>query len=78
MQWGAYITDVSSGTPAQQAGLRPGDIITAIGNDAVNQDNPFSAVLFKHAPGEKVRLTVVRGAQTDTFEVTLAARPRTG
>ncbi|MBI3360206.1 MAG: trypsin-like peptidase domain-containing protein [Chloroflexi bacterium] len=77
-QWGAYITQVSGGTPAAQAGLRPGDIITAIGGDQIDQENSFTLVLFKHSPGETVKVTFMRGSQVSTTDVTLVERPRTG
>ncbi|MBI3362411.1 MAG: PDZ domain-containing protein, partial [Chloroflexi bacterium] len=69
-QWGAYITQVSNGTPAAQAGLRPGDIITAIGGDQIDRENSFTLVLLKHSPGETVKVTFMRGSQVSTTDVT--------
>ncbi len=76
--WGVYITDVTTGTPAQQAGLQQGDIITSLDGQDINQDNPFPTLLYQHQPGDKIELTFVRGNETRTTDVTLAERPRTG
>ena len=77
-RWGAYITDVSAGAPAEAAGLHRGDIITAIGGEAIDQDSPLTSLLFRHTPGETVTLIIVRGSETYASEVTLVERPRAG
>ncbi len=63
------------GTPAQKAGIKPGDLITRIGQKAVKGMNFNNAVhLLRGAPGSHVKLTVVRpGAQRELhFDLTRA------
>ncbi len=75
---GVLITEVLRGSPAAQAGLQRGDILTAISGDSIGEDAPFINLLLRHQPGEKVSLEVVRGGETLHLEVILAERPRTG
>jgi S1-C subfamily serine protease len=37
VQWGAYVTRVGSGSPAEKAGLQQGDIIVRIGDQTLNR-----------------------------------------
>jgi S1-C subfamily serine protease len=72
---GVVIASVGVGTPADSAGLRQRDIITAIDGAAVADDSAFAEIINSHKPGDTVDLTVVRGGQTIHLKVTLAERP---
>jgi putative serine protease PepD len=74
----AVINQVSSGTPAANAGLKKGDAIIAIGSDPVNGSLSLTAQVRARAVGDKVTLTVVRGGTVIKVSVTLAARPGNG
>jgi 2-alkenal reductase len=63
VEWGTYISEVLPGSPANSSGLMEGDIITHIGNVAIDQDHTYINSLFAHEPGEEVALTIVRGEQ---------------
>lgn len=69
--WGVYVTDVTSNSPASLAGLRQGDIITGIDNIALDETHSYLNTLFLHQPGDQVTLTVVRGTKTLDMQVTL-------
>ncbi|MEW6568699.1 MAG: trypsin-like peptidase domain-containing protein [Chloroflexota bacterium] len=75
---GILVTEVLSGSPADQAGIERGDILTAIAGDSIGQEMPFINLLLRHQPGEKVTVDVVRGQRQLQVEVTLAERPRPG
>ena len=66
---------VVAGTPAAKAGLKEGDIITAIGNLKLDSNTSLRAALMQHKPGDAVQLQVLRDGKTMTFDVTLATRP---
>ncbi len=61
--------------PAAKAGLKDGDIITAIGDQTIDAAHPLDLVLLTHAPGEKVTLTVLRDGASTSIDVTLGTRP---
>jgi S1-C subfamily serine protease len=63
--------------PAQQAGLREGDIITAVNGQTVAGNSDLASILLSEEPGAKVDITYVRGTSTDTVTVTLGERPTT-
>lgn len=62
-QWGAYITEIIPDSPADQAGLQPGDIITRIGERTIDENTPFVNALFHNSPGEAVNIEYVRGQE---------------
>jgi S1-C subfamily serine protease len=69
--YGAYITSVVSGSPAAQAGLQSGDVITAIDGTPIQNDSDLAQILSNDKPGDTVTMTVLRGSQTLTIKVTL-------
>jgi putative serine protease PepD len=74
---GAQVGCVVTNGPADKAGLRAGDVITAVNGTAVADADALTANLSGRAPGDKVTLTVVNGGSTRTVDVTLGSRPST-
>jgi 2-alkenal reductase len=74
---GAYIQNVSSGSPADQAGIQEGDIITSIDGTKIDQNTSFTEALFPHKAGDTVTITLERGSQQLTVKATLGERPAT-
>jgi S1-C subfamily serine protease len=72
---GILVTRVQAGSPAADAGLRRGDIIIKIGEEAISEDDLFTNLLLRHKVGDKVVLTVNRGGQTLEIGVVLTERP---
>lgn len=68
---GALITDVAADSPAAEAGLAVGDIVTAVNDEPVNQEITLRDRLFAYEPEDIVTLTVVRAGETIAVEVTL-------
>jgi S1-C subfamily serine protease len=66
---------VVPGSPADQAGIREGDIITKINDQAIDGDHPLDATLSEYAPGDTVGVTLLRDGGTQTVELTLGTRP---
>ena len=77
---GAIIRTVIARSPAAVAGLKPGDVVTTVNGQAVDETNTLRALVQSHQVGDELTLTVVKGTAngpTDKREVkvTLAARP---
>jgi hypothetical protein len=71
---GVLLTGTVAGSPAEAAGLRQGDIITAIDGEAVDNLGDFSAVLKQHQPGDSVEVVFHRGEEELRRRVGLVER----
>jgi serine protease Do len=77
---GAVVMQVQSGSPASQAGLKRGDVITAIDGQQIVGESKLGEIINTHKPGDKLTLTVVStqtsggNGQTRTVQLTLAER----
>ena len=67
--YGVMISDVLPGSPAETAGLRPRDIVTAVDGAGVSALPYYSAMMYLHDPAIPVDVTVLRGQQTIQFHV---------
>ncbi len=72
---GAVVLEVAPGSPADQAGLRPDDVIVRIGSDRVASSDDLAAAVRSRDPGDRVEITWVRGGSQQSATVTLAQRP---
>lgn len=72
---GAVAIRVLEGTPAAEAGLREGDIITRIDGADIQSMIELSSQIQRRSPGETVTLDVIRDGEKRQFEVTLTERP---
>jgi serine protease Do len=72
---GALISEVLSGTPAAEAGLRPGDVVLAIQGRDVENDRDFRETIAALAPGTEAELTLLRNGEKKTVTVELGERP---
>lgn len=70
---GALITEVVEDSPAADAGLQVGDIITAVDGDKVDVEHTLSDRLYAYEAEDQVTLTVVRGSETLEVSAVLAA-----
>ena len=67
---GAYVNSVNSGSCAEKAGLKAGDIITAIDDTTVSSGDALRSALRGYSAGESATLTVSRNGETLTLTVT--------
>src|SRR6185295_9102216 len=72
---GAPITRVTSGSGADKAGLKNGDVILKIDGAAISASAQVSDSLSEKKPGDVVTVAVQRGGKTEELKVTLAADP---
>jgi putative serine protease PepD len=67
----AVVHSVTSGGPAAKAGIKDGDVITAIDGANTEGADAVIAAIRSHQPGEKITVTVQRGGTTKTVTATL-------
>ncbi len=72
---GTNASAVVAGSPAEQAGVKDGDIITAIDGTAIDTSHPLDMVMSQLSPGKTVTLKILRNGQTVEASVTLGTRP---
>jgi putative serine protease PepD len=72
---GAKVTSVSSGSPADKAGLKVGDVITQYDGKPITSADEITAAVFHSRVGETVTITVQRDGSTKTLHVKLANQP---
>ena len=75
---GAVVDSISSGSPADDAGIQRGDVIVQIGDEQVKNGGGVATAVRKHHPGDKVSVVFVRGSDRKTVEVTLTERSDVG
>ncbi len=71
---GVRVTEVSNDSPAEKAGLKEGDVITAIGDEKVSTPENLSEIIGAKKPGEKVEVQFNRRGRIRTATAELAGR----
>jgi serine protease Do len=69
---GAIIREIMKGTPAEKAGLKADDIITAINGVAISSAEDLSREVGKYMPDTKITITYLRNQQTENTTALLA------
>jgi serine protease Do len=76
---GAYVipdavsgqSPVVQGSPADKAGLQPGDVIKKVNSDSITTQQGLTMLLNRYQPGDNVKLTVIRDGKSDQLDATL-------
>lgn len=66
---GVIILEVEGGSPAAQAGLQNGDVITKIGDVEVNDMTQLKNTLYNYNQGDKADLTIIRNTEEQILEI---------
>jgi len=72
---GAYVVNVTSGAPADDAGVREGDVIVAIDGETITSSADVQTAVRTHRPGESVKVVVIRDGTRTELDATLTERP---
>lgn len=77
VEQGAVVQRVVENSPAQTAGLQPGDVITAVNDAPIDGPDALSAAVGQHKVGDTLSLTVARAGSQEPLkiDVTLAENP---
>ena len=75
--WGAYVRTVESGSPASDAGIQQGDIVTSVGGITLDETHSYVNALFTFNPGDTINLTVMREGKEVQLQITLGESKHT-
>jgi len=71
---GAFVYGVFKGSPAEKAGLQPGDLITRVDGTALKDSSDLLLTIGNLTPGKRVELELVRAGSTQRLSLQVAAR----
>ncbi|MEM0127584.1 MAG: site-2 protease family protein [Thermoplasmatales archaeon] len=71
--YGLYIVGVLSGYPAAEAGIKSGDVITAIGNDSISNETVLQTVLSNYKAGDVATIKIFNGSAFNNYNITFAS-----
>lgn len=71
LEYGVYITSLTEGGSALEAGLEPGDIILGLNEEEVTSFKEFRKILYSLESGDIITITYLRNAKEYTAEITL-------
>ncbi len=71
---GALIAEVIPGSPAEKAGLKPGDVVLAVDRKGIESYNQLSRTIALYPPGSNLQLQVLRDGKELGIEVEVAQR----
>lgn len=74
-EYGVVIVETLANSPAIEAGLVPGDVITAIDGDKIESMSDLKRNLYEYKNDEKAVLTIMRNGQEQKVEMTLKTKP---
>jgi serine protease Do len=75
---GAIVSDVDPGSPAEKAGLKPGDVVVGVDGLPVEDSNDLSRYIASKAPASVAKLRVMRDGGEKAVSVTLGTFPEEG
>jgi serine protease Do len=73
---GALVAEPQSGSPADKAGVKSGDVIVSVNGEAVEDARNLARRIGSLSPGTSVKLGVIRGGREDNLTLTLGELPR--
>ncbi len=71
---GVTVSSVSTGSAADSAGVKTGDVITAVDGTKVATAEKLRAIIAGHKPGDSITLTIDRAGSSKTLTATLGAK----
>jgi putative serine protease PepD len=72
---GAVVAEVAQGSPAAEAGLRQGDVITSIDGETVTDPEDLVAAISADEPGDTVKLDIERDSKSSEVTLKLGTQP---
>jgi serine protease Do len=75
---GALVVEVTQDAPADEAGMKSGDVIIEIGGEPIDGSGDVPTAIRSHRPGDSVKVVVNRDGERVELDTTLAERPQDG
>jgi 2-alkenal reductase len=72
---GGVLVEEVTGEPAEEAGLQPDDIIVEFDGTQITDRQSLPNIMLDYLPGDTVELTILRGDDTETLQITLGELP---
>jgi putative serine protease PepD len=69
------VQGVVAGSPAAQAGIQPGDVITKVDNTTLDANTRLADVIAQYKPGDQVKMTIERQGSERTVQVKMGSFP---
>ncbi len=73
---GVLVEDVEPDSPAAEAGVRPGDILTTLNSKPLRDIRQIAVQMFQQVPGEVIHLGILNGQETKSVDVTVSEASR--
>lgn len=74
-EYGVVVIEVLDNTPAEEAGLKPVDVITAIDGTKIESMPELKRKLYQYKENDKAEFTIIRNGQEQKVSITLKAKP---
>ncbi|MEK9135082.1 MAG: trypsin-like peptidase domain-containing protein [Patescibacteria group bacterium] len=71
---GASVSSIFSGSSAEKAGIKEGDIVLEVAGKKITKDNTLSKTLMEYSPSDKIILKILRGGKELSIEVVLGEK----
>jgi S1-C subfamily serine protease len=73
---GVLLMEIVPNSPAQKAGLKSGDVITKVNNQAISNSTEVRRAVEKSKIGTNLTLEIIRGSQTQNVAVQVGTLPK--
>ena len=77
VEFGVLVKEVFKDFPADEAGVKPGDVVLKVGDKPVRTPHDLQFAVLDYKPGDTVKLLVARGGEQKVFEVVARRRDET-
>jgi putative serine protease PepD len=74
VEYGAFVVEVLSGSPADSAGLEAEDVIIEFAGEEINTAQELVTAIRSHEPGDTVNITFMRGEEEKTTQAILVQK----
>ncbi len=74
-EYGVVVVETTANSPAAEAGLKAGDVVTAIDGDKIQSMSDLKRNLYEYKDGDKVEMTIIRNGEEQKVTMTLKNKP---